>query len=71
MTLINPIKKIRITSFTEFCTIFNITTNLVAGDDGTDEELIINELNKFTNTKWIMNFVDTKEDGYFLLQQLI
>jgi len=69
MALIEPINEIKVSSFDEFCSVFDITTNMIAGDNGTDEELIKDELNKL-NTKWTINFIDTKEDGYFLLQQL-
>ena len=70
MTLIKAIKKIKVDSFDEFCFYFNISTNVVAGDNGTDEELIEAELNKIPNTSWLINFINTRKDGYFLLQQI-
>ena len=70
MALIIPIKTIKIATFHEFCSYFKITTNLIAGDDGTDIELIEDELRKLPNTKWLVDFVDTNEDGYFLIKQI-
>lgn len=71
MALIKPIKQIKVGTFEEFCSVFNVTTHKIAGEFGTDEELIVEELNKDSKTSWLMNFIDTKQDGYFLLQQII
>ena len=68
MTIIKPLQEIECSDFREFCDYFNINTNKIAGDNGTDEELIIEEIEKITNQKWILNFINTKYDGYFRLQ---
>lgn len=70
MTIIKPIKEIEFRDFKEFCYLFNINTNKIAGDDGTDEELILEEIEKFGNSKWLLNFIDNRFDGYFILQQI-
>lgn len=43
MVLLIPIEEFEVSSFNEFCEIFKIKTKLIAGDDGTDEELIQEE----------------------------
>lgn len=70
MAIIKPIKQIEIETFREFCSVFKVTTHKIAGENGTDEELIIEELNKDSKTSWLINFIETRQDGYFLLQQI-
>lgn len=70
MTLISPLKKIEVKSFIDFCEKFNIKSEEIAGDNGTDQELIESELNKILDKKWLINFFDDAEDGYFLCQQI-
>jgi hypothetical protein len=38
-------------------------------EDGTDEEYITERLKDFEG-KWLIHFVDNREDGYFLLIKL-
>ena len=68
MSIIIPIKDIKVSDFNDFCYDFKIISDKIAGDNGTDEELIIEELDKITNQKWLVNFVDDNRDGYFRLQ---
>ena len=70
MAIIKPIKEIEVTDFRDFCKEFKINTNYVAGDDGTDEELIESELKKVCKEKWLLNFIDDSRDGYFRIQQI-
>jgi hypothetical protein len=67
MSIIKPIKTIKVQDFVEFCQVFDIKSDLVGGDDGFDIELIENELNKRLSEKWFIVFVDNKNGGYFLL----
>lgn len=68
MSVLKYIKEIEVSDFNEFCDVFEIETLLEAGNDGTDEELIIEELEKIENEKWVVNFIDNRIDGYFRLQ---
>lgn len=43
--------------------------DLVAGDDGCDEELIEQQLQIRNNEKWFITFIDDRNLGYFLLHQ--
>ncbi len=70
MAIVNPILKIEVQDYYDFCNKFKINTNLLAGEDGADEELINRELNKNESQNWIINFIDNNSDGYFLLQLL-
>jgi hypothetical protein len=42
----------------------------VAGDDGTDEELIVDLLSKDPDNMYHVQFVDDNEDGYFLISYM-
>lgn len=57
-----------VNDFREFCDTFNIISNKEAGKDGSDEELIFEELEMIENQKWLINFVENKTDGYFKIQ---
>ncbi|MDD2634948.1 MAG: hypothetical protein PHW82_05555 [Bacteroidales bacterium] len=71
MSVIIPLKEIEVDNFKEFCILFNIKTKKNAGNDGTDEELIIEELEKNKNENWIVNYIyNSSIDGYFKLQLL-
>lgn len=69
MAVLIPIKEIEVSDFNEFCKKFQIISSKIAGDDGTDEELIIRELNKISNKTFVLNFIDDSRDGYFRIQQ--
>ena len=69
MPLTKPIKTIRVDNFCDFCQVFEIETDLVAGDDGCDEELIEQQLQIRNNEKWFITFIDDRNLGYFLLHQ--
>lgn len=71
MSIINPIKTIKVDGFDEFCKVFKIKTKLVAGDDGSDDELIAYFLSKKNRNgeKWFITFIDDRNLGYFLLHQ--
>ena len=47
MPVINPKIEVKVEHFRVFCYHFNIQTDKIAGNDGFDIELIIDELNKF------------------------
>ena len=68
MALLIPIEQIEVSDFNEFCNLFNINSELIAGENGTDEELIIEELNKISNKNFVLNFIDDRIDGYFRIQ---
>jgi hypothetical protein len=68
MAVLIPIEQFEISDFNEFCEIFKINSDKIAGDDGTDQELIIEELEKIYNKKFVVNFIDNRNDGYFRLQ---
>lgn len=70
MAVVFPLKQIEFDSFIDFCRYFKIVSSKIVGLNGTDEELIIEELQKFNNERWIINFIDNKNEGYFILQQL-
>ncbi len=70
MPIIEPVESITVRTFSDFCRVFSIKTKLKGGDDGFDEELIRDYLEKRDNYKWIINFIDDKCDGYFLIQRL-
>ena len=69
MSVLIPIDENIVVDFNEFCDIYEINSNLIAGEDGTDEELIIEELNKISNKNFVVNFVDDRNDGYFKIQE--
>ena len=71
MAIIKPIKELIINDFNDFCNQFNISSNKIAGDDGCDEELIEKELSKIENQNWLLNFINDRNDGYFILQLLL
>lgn len=68
MAVLLPITAKEVSDFKEFCAKFDINSKYIAGDDGTDEELIILELNKIHNKKFVLNFIEDRADGYFLIQ---
>lgn len=68
MAVLVPIKEIEVADFNEFCETFNIKTEAIAGNNGSDDELIIEELNKLENENWVVNFICDRMDGYFRLQ---
>lgn len=70
MSIINSLEKIKVSSFLEFCNVFDIKPIKEGGRDGFDEDLIKEELIKIPNQKWLLNFIDNRRDGYFLLQLL-
>ncbi|MBI2257282.1 MAG: hypothetical protein HYU67_00095 [Flavobacteriia bacterium] len=71
MAILLPIEIIEISNFNEFCKIFKINSEKFAGDDGTDEELIIKELNKISNKNFILNFIDDRNTGYFRIEVFV
>ncbi|MDC1068730.1 hypothetical protein OAQ99_06200 [Candidatus Kapabacteria bacterium] len=68
MAVLLPISVTEVSGLDEFCAKFDINSKYIAGDDGTDEELIILELNKIYNKKFVLNFIEDRTDGYFLIQ---
>ena len=68
MSVLLPNEVIEVRDFNEFCDVFKIESNQNTCDDQVDEELIITELEKMVNQKWIVNFIDNKVNGYFRLQ---
>ena len=42
----------------------------IAGDEGTDEELIINLLSKDPDNMYHVKFVDDRQDGYFVISYM-
>ena len=70
MSVIIPKKLLKVSTFHEFCTEFNIKTHKKAGEYGFDEELIVEELDKIKHQKWIVNFINDRNDGYFIVQQI-
>ena len=68
MSVLLPNEVIEVRDFNEFCDVFKIESNQNTCDDVVDEELIITELEKMVNQKWIVNFIDNKVNGYFRLQ---
>jgi hypothetical protein len=68
MAVLVPKKEFEVCDFRMFCNTFNINSKKCAGDDGTDEELLIEELNKIKDDKWLINFIDNRNNGYFRLQ---
>lgn len=71
MAVLIPKEEIEVDDFREFCDTFNIKSKKIAGEDGTDEELIIQELEKLDNENWLVNYIDDKIDGYFRLQLIV
>ena len=67
MPSIKPIKEIIVNDFNHFCEKFKIKTSKIAGDNGCDDELIMEELDKISNQNWLVSFVDNNRDGYFKL----
>ena len=68
MSLIKPIKKIKVSSFNDFLNKFNLSSDKIAGEDECDEVLILEKLAKRNDEKWLVDFVDDdKVDGYFVL----
>ena len=49
----------------------NNITERIAGDEGTDEELILDLLSKDTDNIYHVHFEDDHEDGYFVISYLI
>jgi hypothetical protein len=68
MAVLTPIEVFEISDFREFCAKFDLNSKYVAGNDGTDEELIILELNKILKKKFVLNFIEDKTDGHFKIQ---
>jgi len=68
MTILIPIEEFEVSGYNEFCEMFKINSVLIAGNDGTDEELIYEELKKIPSKKFVLNFIDDKRDGYFKIQ---
>jgi len=71
MSVITAIESIEVLDFEEFCEKFKIISKFNAGDDGTDEELIITELNNIENKNYIVNFIEDRTDGFFRIQRLV
>lgn len=69
MAIIESVESFAVISFNEFCEVFSYKTKLKGGEDGFDEELIRDYLEK-DNQNWIINFIENKYDGYFLIQKL-
>lgn len=69
MPVLIPIEEIEVLDFKEFCSTFEIETLKIAGNDGTDEELIIEELNKIRDKKFVLNYIDNRIDGFFRIQE--
>lgn len=69
MPVINPTETIEVYDFSDFCDKFEIVSKYNVGDDGTDEELIVEELNKIKKMKFIINFIEDRADGYFRIQR--
>lgn len=70
MAIIKIKKELEVDDFRSFCNVFKIKTKLEAGPDGTDEELILEELKNNKSGKWVLNFIDNNRDGYFRLQMV-
>jgi hypothetical protein len=70
MAVIIPKIEVKVEHFRDFCNQFNVQTDKIAGNDGYDIELIIEELNKIKDENWIVNFIDDRQDGYFKLQRI-
>lgn len=70
MAVIKPIEMVKVFSFCDFCEKFNIISDKIAGNDGFDEDLIEEELQKRKNENWLISFVDDRNDEYFLLHKL-
>ncbi len=68
MSVIKELKQIEVDDFKHFCEVFDINSLNKAGENGCDEELINEELDKIANEKWVVNFIDNNRDGYFRLQ---
>jgi hypothetical protein len=68
MSVLIPIEEIEVSDFNDFCKKFEIKPLKIAGDDGTDEELIIEELNKIRDKKFVLNYIDNRIDGFFRIQ---
>lgn len=69
MAVIYPNEEFKVSDFMDFCKCFNIFSLKIQGENGTDEELIIEELNKIKNKKYTVAFIDDKNDGYFKIQE--
>lgn len=67
MVVINSKEKIKVLNFREFCDTFRINSSLEGGDDGFDVDLMEDELNKIENQKWLINYIDDNNEGYFIL----
>ncbi len=70
MTLIIPLNEVKVEGFDEFCNIFDIENVKKAGVDGSDQELIEDELHKLKKENWIVNFIENRRDGFFHLIQI-
>lgn len=70
MPVVKPVREIVVNDFKSFCDTFNIKSAKISGNDGNDEELIIEELNKIKNQKWIIEFIEDFEDGFFQLKEI-
>jgi hypothetical protein len=68
MAVLKLKSEIECSDFNEFCDLFEINSEFVAGENGTDEELILEELNKIKDTKFVLTFFDNKNGGYFKIQ---
>jgi hypothetical protein len=68
MAVLIPKEEIEVSDFNDFCFELNINSDYIAGEDGTDEELIIMELNKIKNKNYVLNYIDDNRDGYFRIQ---
>lgn len=69
MAVLIPKEEFEVSDFNEFCSEFNINSDYIAGEDGTDEELIILELDKINKKNYVLNFIDDNRDGYFKIQE--
>ena len=63
---VESLKTIEVADFKEFLDEFDLYSDKVAGDDGTDEELI-KEVLEDVSGKWLVTFVDDGRDGFFRL----
>ena len=70
MAVIKPLNIFKVATFDDFCIQFKISSNIVAGENETDEELIAHQLETYNN-RWLINFIEDRNDGYFLLQEII
>ncbi|RKE94870.1 hypothetical protein [Ichthyenterobacterium magnum] len=71
MAIIKPNRVFRVNTFIEFCIKFKINSDLIAGENGTDEELIKEQLSTYNKNLWLINFINDRNDGFFLLQEIV